>query len=107
MLRRRYLALQADGEEVFSEKEIIDALWDAIYQLFGEVGASLTDLRWPRQVDIQSGILVVRCSHRALGSVRAAATSITRVKGKRAAVRVMAVSGTLRGLRRKMATQVT
>ncbi|MCW3981895.1 MAG: Rpp14/Pop5 family protein [Candidatus Bathyarchaeota archaeon] len=97
------MALQTEGEGDFGEKEIIDALWGAVYQLFGEVGASQTGLRWSRRVEILEGILVVRCSHKALSFVRAAAASITEVKGKRAAVRVIAVSGTLKGLRRKLA----
>jgi ribonuclease P/MRP protein subunit POP5 len=99
------LALQAEGEVGFGEREVIDTLWRAVYQLFGEVGASQIDLRQSRQVQIGGGILVVRCSHKALSSVRAAVASITEVEGQRAAIRVIAVSGTLKGLRRKLTSR--
>jgi ribonuclease P/MRP protein subunit POP5 len=75
-----------------------------VYQLFGEFGASQTVLSFVKWDD-EKGVLVVRCSHKALDMVRAAAALVTEIDGKRAVIRVFGVSGTLKGLRKKLLKQ--
>lgn len=102
-VRRRYLALKAEGARVFGEREVLDAVWGMVFRLFGEVGASRVDLRLVRGFDVGvEGVVVVRCSHRFLGWVRAAVAAVTEVGGVVGVVRVVGVSGTLRGLRRRV-----
>ncbi len=101
-MRRRYLALRAESDQSFDERGLMDAVWDAVYQLFGEFGASQTGLSLVKWDKGEDGVVVVRCSHRALSMVRAAVAAITEISGKRAVIRVVAVSGTLKGLQRRL-----
>ena len=98
--KRRYLALRLDAEAVPSQKEFLDAVWRAVGQLFGEVGASLTGLALV-DYDVEGKLAVVRTSLVTVDMVRAALASITCVAGGEMAVHVLAVSGTIKSLRDK------
>ncbi len=102
-VRRRYLALQIDSQEPLEPNSVSDAIWNALLRLFGEVGASQAGLYMVRS-DTEKKCAVLRCSHKALPMVRASVASITSIDGKRAAVHVIRVSGTLKALGRKMVT---
>lgn len=104
-MRRRYLALKAESSEPFDERDLMDAVWGMVYRLFGEFGASQTGLSLVRGFDEEERIVVVRCSHKALDTVRASVAAVTEINGKRAVIRVVGVSGTLRGLRKKLFKQ--
>ncbi len=101
LTRRRYLALKVESEQPLDKKKVMNAVWSMLYQLFGEVGASQTGLFLIDWND-EEEVLVVRCSHKALDMMRAVVAAITAVDGKRAVLRTIGVSGTLRGLRRKL-----
>ena len=105
--RRRYLALrvEADTERSFTKREVLDAVWLVVFQLFGTVGASELGLKRITRVNLPEDILLVRCWHDGLPRIWAAIAAVTEVAGTRAAVRVLAASGTLKGLRRKLTKQ--
>ncbi len=96
-VKRRYLALQIEGDAVPAEREFIDAVWAAITKLYGEVGASLTGLALI-DFDVERKVAVLRVSLAALNVVKASLATITNIAGKEAAVHVLAVSGTLKAL---------
>ena len=102
-MKRRYIALDPQGETAFSEKALANAVWNMIFQLFGEVGASQTALHWMRGSRVPDRVRVIRCSHKALDMVRAAVAAVTEIEGTRCVIRVIAVSGTLKGLQKKLA----
>lgn len=98
------MALKAECDQPFDERDLTDAIWDMVYRLFGEFGASQTALskvKW----DCEEEVLTVRCSHKALTMVRVAIAAVTQINGKPAAVRVAAVSGTLKALQKKLLKQ--
>ena len=76
-------------------------VWDAIIQLFGEHGASQTDLALIKY-NPERNCAIVRCSHKALELVKASIASITEINGKPAAIHIQRVSGTLKALRKKV-----
>jgi len=96
-VKRRYLALQLECEEVPSEREFVDAVWAAVTKLYGEVGASLTGYALIG-FDVERKVAVLRVSLAALNMARASLAAITSVGGKEASVHVLAVSGTLKAL---------
>jgi ribonuclease P/MRP protein subunit POP5 len=102
-VRRRYLALKVVSEQHVNERDVIDAVWNAVLELFGEYGASQTDLSLIK-ADPERNYAVVRCSHKSLERTRASIASITEINGKPAVVHVIGVSGTLRALRKKVST---
>ncbi|NIU39551.1 hypothetical protein GWN65_06195 [Candidatus Bathyarchaeota archaeon] len=102
-VKRRYLAVKAESEEPIQGKELLDAVWNALTQLFGEYGASQAGLAFIRDHE-QKDYFILRCSRRALPTVRASIASITEIGEKPATVHVLRVSGTLKALRKKTAS---
>lgn len=99
-VRKRYLALKVVSEQPINERDVMDAVWNAVLNLFGEYGASQANLSLMKY-DSQRNYVVVRCSHTALEKVRASITSIAEINGKPAVIHVIGVSGTLKALRKK------
>lgn len=94
--------MHIDSVQHLDEKRLMKAIWGKVYQLFGEVGASQTALS---KIDYneEQAILVIRCSHKRLESTIAATAAITEVDDEASiALRVVAVSGTLKALRNKL-----
>ena len=82
----------------------MDNLWKALFQLFGEYGASQARLALI-EYNAQERWAIVRCLNKALQMVRASITSITEINDRPATVHVSGVSGTLKGLRKKAQVQ--
>ncbi len=102
-VRRRYLALEVNSEQAVTERDVMNAVWEAVLKLFGEYGSSKTDLSL-MEADLQRNYAIVRCSHTSLERVRASIASITEINGNPAVVHVSGVSGTLKSLRKKVST---
>jgi len=103
-LKRRYLAVRVDSEYAFKEREIMDSIWRAVFQLFGEYGASKTGLSL-MGFDESGRLLFLRCFHDALEMVRASVASVTAIKEFNVALHVVGVSGTLKALRKRVYSQ--
>ncbi len=99
-IRRRYLTVNIDFHGALTDKDLLDSIWKAIKQLFGEFGASQTGLALI-DFDGEEKTAIVRVSLGALQQVRVAIASITQIAGKDAAVHVSVISGTLKSLRSK------
>lgn len=102
-MKRRYLAVKAESKAPIQGKELLDAVWNALTQLFGEYGASQAELAFIHDHK-QKDYFILRCSRRALPIVRASITSVTEIGEKPATIRVLRVSGTLKALRKKTAS---
>jgi RNase P/RNase MRP subunit POP5 len=100
-LKRRYLAFQIETDREPSRKELVDAIWGAIVKLYGEYGASQTNLTLINY-DPETKIAIIRTSLEALNLVRTSLASITSLIDDEAALHVMAVSGTIRALLTKL-----
>jgi RNase P/RNase MRP subunit POP5 len=92
--------LQLDSDGLPTGKEFIDAVWSAVTKLYGEHGASLTSLSLI-DYDMEKKTAVIRTSLATLNMTRASIAAITSVAGKEAAVHVIAVSGTIKALKKK------
>ena len=100
-VKRRYLALQIDSENLPRAKEFINEVWGATTKLYGEHGASLTNLTLI-DYNLEKKAAVLRTSLSTLNLVRASLATITTLAGNEAAVHVIAVSGTLKALYKKI-----
>jgi len=100
-VKRRYLALQIDSDGAPSSKEFTRAVWDAVSKLYGEHGASLTNLMLI-DYEVERKTAVIRTSLATINMVRASLASITSLAGVEAAVHVLAVSGTTKALRKNL-----
>ncbi len=102
-MKRRYLAVRVEREEPIEERDLLDSVWTALSQLFGEFGASQAEFSFIRDHK-QRDYFILRCSRKALPMVRASIASITEIGEKLATVHVLQVSGTLKALRKKTAS---
>jgi len=100
-VKRRYLALQLEMDSMLSEKELMDAVWGSVTRLYGEVGASLTGMALI-DFDVSYKIAVIRTSLETLDYVRASIACLTCIAGKTVSVHVLAVSGTIKALFKKI-----
>lgn len=75
----------------------MDVIWGSIAKLYGEYGASRTHLSLIAY-DPNTKTAVIRTSLATVNLVRASLASIVSIAGKEAAVHVLAVSGTIKGL---------
>ncbi|MEM2781069.1 MAG: Rpp14/Pop5 family protein [Candidatus Bathyarchaeia archaeon] len=100
-IRRRYMALKIDSKEKIGQKELMDAIWDAVLRLYGEYGASKTSLALIEH-NAEKNLAVIRAAHTETEKIRAATATITEVATKPAAIRILTVSGTLKALRRRI-----
>lgn len=98
--KRRYLALEVVSEQPVDERAVLDAVQASVSRLFGEYGASKTNLKLITYIP-EKRQFVICCSHTMLEKVRAAIASIMEVNGKPAAMHVVCVSGTLKALSKK------
>lgn len=95
--KRRYLALEIDSTEMIEAQEFIDAVWSVIIRLYGEHGASKTGLTMI-DYNMESKLALIRITNAASDIVRAAVATMTKMGGKPVGVHVIAVSGTIRAL---------
>ncbi|RLI41809.1 hypothetical protein DRO59_05910 [Candidatus Bathyarchaeota archaeon] len=100
-VRRRYLALKIECDGTLNSREFINAVWNAVLTLYGECGASKTNLNLI-DYDSEEKLAVIRVAHATVEMIRAALASITRIGNKSVAIHVLTVSGTIKALHRKM-----
>lgn len=100
-IKRRYLFVQIADPETVDERAFMDTVWNAVLQLFGEYGASQTNLILMR-FNLKPNYAILRCSHKALDIVKASLASITQINNKPVAFQVLGVSGTLKALERQL-----
>jgi len=104
--RRRYISVKIDSEKTFDERDFYDAVWASVFRLFGEYGASQTELVLV-EYDLKKRQAILRCSHKVLDMVKASLVAVTDVKDEKATIHILLVSGTLKSLRRKLQNRKT
>jgi ribonuclease P/MRP protein subunit POP5 len=98
--KRRYLALRVVSEQPIDEGTLLNAVKSSVRRLFGEYGASKTNLKMISYLP-EKRQFVIRCSHTMLEKVRASIASIIEINEKPMAIHVVGVSGTLKALLKK------
>ena len=99
--RPRYIALKIESKKKFDRKVFLNSIWEHLTQLHGEYGASKANLALINYAP-EKGFAVLRCDNKVLLMVRAALATINRIEETPIAIHVLAVSGTLKALRRKI-----
>jgi len=100
-VRRRYIAVEIDSDRMFDERDVRNAVLDSALRLFGEYGASRSELALI-EYDQEGKQAILRCTHKALDLVKASIVAMTEISGEKATVHIILVSGTLKSLRRKI-----
>ncbi|MFX1509807.1 MAG: Rpp14/Pop5 family protein [Promethearchaeota archaeon] len=94
--RQRYLALRIySSENLPSEADFRNAIWQQLTQLYGELGVSLIGF-WLTSYHPDETSAILRCQHTQVRPLRAALATLTHVNSKPLLIHVVAVSGTIR-----------
>jgi RNase P/RNase MRP subunit POP5 len=91
--KRRYMLVRVRPPDAVTGQQAFEALKGSVRTLFGEVGLLLSDLRLLRE---ERGFVVVRCSLGQVWNVVLAATLTNEVEGRKVALDVVRISGSLR-----------
>ena len=100
-VRRRYLYVEVESEERFTEPQFRFALEDKIHFLYGVTGATAMNMRvieW----DDEKQAAIVRVNHLKLNEMRTALVHMSEVGGAEVRVDVRRVSGTIKTLKSKI-----
>ena len=103
--RRRYIVFEVISERGIDKKALLKEILDSIYSLYGDVGASESKL-WligydkRKDTDIGTGRGILRCAHDKVEEVRAALACIHSVNEAMVGIRVIGISGTIKGATR-------
>ncbi|HDS45769.1 MAG TPA: ribonuclease P protein component 2 [Methanomicrobia archaeon] len=98
--RRRYLRFELLCERPVDKRAILRAIWDSVYALYGELGASESKLwliEYHPSEDGTRGVGILRCAHDRVEEVRAALACIYAIDTASIGIRVIKTSGTIKG----------
>jgi RNase P/RNase MRP subunit POP5 len=95
--RKRYLLYRVECEAPVSETQVKHASYAALLDFLGEYGSSLAA---PKFIGFnqRTGAAVLKCAHTETEKVKAALALCPAIEGKRAALRLLKVSGTIKSL---------
>lgn len=96
MEKKRYLLLQleAEGGAKLSQDDFKHACYEAVFALLGEAGAARAALQ-PKLFDAQKQLGVIKCSLASLNKVIAALACKNSFKGRKIALRLQKISGSI------------
>ncbi len=107
--RRRYLAFELISEREIDKRELLKEIRDSVYSLYGDTGASESKMwliEYSKNEDADGGtdrcrgVGILRCAHNKVEEVRAALACIHSASGVRLGIRVIGISGTIKGATR-------
>jgi ribonuclease P/MRP protein subunit POP5 len=96
----RYIAFKVISEETIMYSDLESAIWDTMMDFFGEYGTSKTSMWIVKNLyDEQNQIGVVKCNNKSVQDVITGLGLISRLGDTRVTVKILSVSGTIRGLK--------
>ena len=93
--KRRYIKFKVHGQT--AEKDVSQALSNSVLSLFGEDGYAHSNFSI---IEYEKGVGICRSSHDWLDNILVALAFVTQIKGEKARISVLEVSGTLKKTRR-------
>ncbi len=98
-VKKRYVAFSSEPKA--SPNVLFKAILSSYRELFGITGLASADLK-PAKSYQEKGVVIVRCVLTFVPHLLLAASSITSLNGNRAAVRALAISGTMKRIKEKV-----
>jgi len=92
-LKKRYVVVMAEPK--FSGDSIVNAVESSYRELFGSFGLAISGFK-TMKIYKDRGVVIFRCFLKYLPNLLLATASVTRLDGRSAAIRTLAISGTMR-----------
>jgi ribonuclease P/MRP protein subunit POP5 len=100
--KHRYMKFQILSDEPIVYSDLDAAIWNTALDFYGELGISAVGLWLVKNLyDSKNQIGILRCAHTAVPAVVACLGLITRLGDTRVAIKILKVSGTIKGLGKK------
>ena len=100
--KKRYIAFKIFSENTMNRRELTEELLDSMFSLFGDKGISEIN---PSLMSYDGGFGILRCQKDRTSDTRAALACINRVGKGCVAIKVLGISGTVKGAMEKFIQQ--
>lgn len=100
-VKRRYLALQIESKSSLQYRVLMNAIWGSITRLYGEYGASQTNL-FLINYDSENKQAIIRTNLSSLSLIRSSLVTITSIAGNPVSLHVLSISGTIKALKKSI-----
>ncbi len=98
----RYISFQVISEELINYSDLESAIWNQLLDFYGEYGVSKTSMWLVKNLwNEKNQVGVIRCNNRSVSQVIAGLGLISRLGDIRVILKILKVSGTLKGLKLK------
>ena len=100
--KHRYIKFQVLSDEPIVYSDLDAAIWNTALDFYGEAGVASMDMWLVKNLyDSRKQIGILRCAHTAVLAVLAGLGMLTRLGDIRVTIKILKVSGTIKGLGRK------
>lgn len=98
--KKRYVKFKVISEEPIVYADLEHSIWNTLLDFYGEYGTAELDLWLIKNLyDKNEQTAVIRCNNKAVCKVIAGLGMLTRLGDSRIVIKVLKVSGTIRGLK--------
>lgn len=98
--KERYISFKTISEEPIVYSDLESSIWQTLLEFYGELGVSQISLRIVKNLyDNDKQISVIKCNNKSVPKVIAGLGLLTRLGEIRVIVKILRVSGTIRGLK--------
>jgi ribonuclease P/MRP protein subunit POP5 len=98
--KKRFIKFQVLSEEKINYEDLEQAIWNTLLDFYGEEGVAKTGLWVMKNLwDSEKKICVIRCNNLSVQKVIAGLGLISRLGDTRIIIKILKVSGTLKGLK--------
>ena len=100
--KHRYIKFQVLSDEPIVYSDLDAALWNTLLDFYGEAGVAGMDIWLVKNLyDSRKQIGILRCAHTAVPALLAGLGMLTRLGDIRVTIKILKVSGTIKGLGKK------
>lgn len=100
--KKRYIAFKILSQNSINRRDLTEELLDSMYSLFGDKGTSEIN---PSLMSYDGDLGILRCQKDRTSDTRAALACISRVRGGCVSIKVLGISGTVKGAMEKFIQQ--
>ena len=100
--KKRYIAFEINSENTILRQDMVREISNSIISLFGDIGAS--QIR-PALMSFEGRFGILRCAREKTIETRSGLACINNIRGIRVSIRVLGISGTIKGATEKFIQQ--
>jgi len=100
--KKRYIAFEITSEKTINRQELVREISNSIISLFGDKGASEIN---PSLMSFEGRFGILRCAREKTNETRAGLACINNIHGILVSIRVLGISGTIKGATEKFIQQ--